>query len=102
MAPWEGARQSGRHPWMLLPLLCVVARPWEEEGQGTPWEEFGGPGEEGERRKGEPAGREGAMEGGGEVRPWGVEASSRLAAVKQGGRRVWEKKLGDWWKRSGG
>jgi hypothetical protein len=42
------------------------------------------------------------MEGGGEVRPWGVEASSRLAAVKQGGRRVWEKKLGDWWKRSGG
>ena len=41
-------------------LLCVVARPWEEAGQGTPWEELGGPREEGERRKGEPAGREGA------------------------------------------
>jgi hypothetical protein len=43
--PWTGSwkKNSGRHPWELLPLLCVVARPWEEEGQRTPWEESAGP-----------------------------------------------------------
>jgi hypothetical protein len=30
----EGARKiSGRHPWELLPLLCVEARPWEKNSR---------------------------------------------------------------------
>jgi hypothetical protein len=39
----ELEKNSGRHPWELLPLLCVVARPREEEVQRMPWEESAGP-----------------------------------------------------------
>jgi hypothetical protein len=75
----EGARPAteGRRVWswqLELGHGRGVSVPWTAEGRKGAVQ----------RRS---AGREGVVEGGAEVRPWGEEPSSMLAAVKQGGRR---------------